>query len=58
MKTLERDLCRDCEQTLRASGLLFMKVPLREGEDESEGCAWCKRPRVTRRLRILYDRRK
>lgn len=54
MKTLERDLCPDCEQTLREAGLTFSKVT-RYG-DPPLRCAWCRRKRLTGRVKIAYGR--
>ena len=55
MKTLRRNLCRDCEDTLRKAGLVYRQ---RHREADASLCDWCHKQRVLRRFEIQYERNK
>lgn len=55
VKTLKRNLCRDCEDTLRKAGLVYRQ---RHREADASLCDWCHKQRVLRRFEIQYERNK
>ena len=55
MKTVDRNLCTDCIEDIRAAQLIFKEVP--GCRQETDVCEWCGRKRMIRRIRIQYGRK-
>ena len=52
--TVDRFLCRDCEQNLKDAQLVYKKIP---GTENADRCEWCKARRYGAKYRIKYGRR-
>lgn len=55
--TVDRLLCHDCQGNLIRSGLVFQRLTDYD-LTEDQRCAWCKRKRVLKRVRIQYGIKK
>ena len=55
MQTVDRNLCPDCIEDIRAAQLTFKEVPGRR--QETDICDWCGKRRMIRLVRIEYGRK-
>ncbi len=55
MQTVDRNLCPDCIENIRAAQLTFKEVP--GHRQETDVCDWCRRKRLIRMVRIEYGKK-
>lgn len=54
MKTVDRYLCSECIENIKAAQLVFKEIPNHRGEKDT--CDWCGKQRYGKMIRIRYGR--
>lgn len=54
MKTVDRYLCSECIENIKAAQLVFKEIPNHRGEKDT--CDWCGKERYGRMIRIKYGK--